>query len=752
MFHHYRKSFVVPSAFPKSKRASAMMPVLIVCSVVLMVLSSSLHRGVTEKGINHRHLLRHEAKNAAESICEYGFAELVRRFTKQTSFPVDELKPDNNPLGIPLTFSTFFGNTSVNLSYSEVHGGQIPGGHWEFVNPNDPANAFDPLKGRRVFARNVEVYSKARVDSHRFDAHIYAHTVQKIQVRDAPLFGHAIFYNLDFEISPGPNMDIKGPVHTNEDAYFMTKKNLRFHEGCTSAGNVFHGSKKTGTHKQKGKVLLKDAGGVFQDMYNGSGNKNDDSSWLDSRDAAWRSKAAQRWDGNFQDAAHGVNKLNPMGLDEYVPDDPFTAADELQNHAYSIIEPLLPSGHADRKSDLARKEKYAYKAGLVVRVIEDGAAPSGFSIKGYKYLRTNANDPKSAPVIDPVTGNSIELAVTLPAELIGNANATMTAVDSTSPELYSLDGNGDVDGGMFDHREDLAQHMVSLDVAKLRKFVDDTHPANGPATDLAATYWSNEYNPKTDWNGVFFVEFPTEANSGGQTDKIVKAKRFIDPIDGSPRALALQTINADKMPSPTFTSEKGLGLSTNAPLYMVGNFNADGNSGTGSATAIEVGEVPASVACDSLTVLSNSWPANRKYSNQNGPLNRQATYSEISAAILTGSKPTIPDDPVTGAPPTEISGSANNFPRLLENWKLKTLTLRGSLVALFESEVHERAMPTNFSHYYKAPLRDWGFNDNFKNGIYPPGSPNARTFRRIDFHDLNTVEYKDAVDNLWAGS
>ncbi len=717
-----------------------------------MVLSSSLHRGVTEKGINHRHLLRHEAKNAAESICEYGFAELVRRFTTQTSFPVDELRPNNNPLLVPLTFSSFFGNTGVNLGYSEVHGGQIPGGHWAFVNPNDPANAFDPLKGRRVFARNVEVYSKARVDSHRFDAHVYAHTVQKIQVRDAPLFGHAIFYNMDFEIFPGADMDVRGPVHSNEDAYFMARKTLRFHEGFTSAGDVFHGSKKTGKHKQKGNVRLKDAGGVFQDMYNGSGSKSDDSSWLDSRDAAWRSKSAQRWDGNFQDSAHGVNKLNPMGLDDYVPDDPFTAGSELQNHAYSIIESLLPAGHADRKSDLARKEKYAYKAGLILRVSENAAKTSGFEIKAYKYLCENTDDPNSLPVIDVVTGNPVEIEVTLPDNLIGDANSDFNDIEiSGEPEVYSENGSSQVIGGMFDHREDVRQTMVSIDVDTLRKYVDDTHHDNSDPADLTGDYWNNEYDPTKDWNGVVYVEFPSEANSGGRADKIVRAKSYIDSGDGLKRVLALQTIDADKMPSPTFTSEKGLGLATNAPVYMVGNFNADGDSATGSATAIEAGEEPASVACDALTVLSTSWPINRMYSNQNGTTNRKATYSEISAAILSGIKPAIPDDPVTGTPSTEISGGAHNFPRFLEDWKTRTLTLRGSLVSLFESEVHERAMPTNFSHYYRAPKRDWGFNDNFRNGVYPPGSPNARTFRRIDFRDLNMTEYKDAVDNLWAG-
>ena len=539
----------------------------------------------------------------------------------------------------------------------------------------------------------------------------------------------------------------------------VTEKNinhrhhLRHQAKNAAASIVLHGFKKTGGHRQHEKVDIKDGGGVNQDMYNGSGDKNDAPSWLNHLDPDWRSKAAQRWDGNLQNMDHDLPYLNPLGIEEYVPDDPFTPANELRNFAYTVIEPLLPTGHPDRKDDAYRDEKYAFKAGLILRVNENADAPTGFEIKAYKYLRENTNDPKSPPVIDVVTGSPVEIEVALPSGLIGDANSSFTSIGTSGrPELYSEDGSSNVNGGMFDHREDVRQNMVSIDVGMLRKYVDDRHPDNGDPDDLTGDYWSSQYDPTKDWNGVVYVEFPSEANSGGRADKIVRAKSYIDSRDGLKRVLALQTINAEKLPFPTYGADIGLSIATNAPLYMVGNFNADGVAHANDATASEAGEPPASVAADSVTILSNKWDDNRKYSNQNNKINRIANYTEVSAAILTGLKPTIPNDPGTGASSGWISGGAHSVPRFLERWSNKELTIRGSLVALFESEVHEKAMPTNFSHYYSPPKRDWGFHDGFRSGNYPPGSPNPRTFRRIEFRDLTAEEYDYEIENIWTGS
>ena len=47
---------------------------------------------------------------------EYGFAELIQRFTNQTSFPVNELAPQNNPLALPASATTFFSGTNIDTA------------------------------------------------------------------------------------------------------------------------------------------------------------------------------------------------------------------------------------------------------------------------------------------------------------------------------------------------------------------------------------------------------------------------------------------------------------------------------------------------------------------------------------------------------------------------------------------------------------------------------------------------------------
>ena len=53
------------------------------------------------------------------------------------------------------------------------------------------------------------------------------------------------------------------------------------------------------------------------------------------------------------------------------------------------------------------------------------------------------------------------------------------------------------------------------------------------------------------------------------------------------------------------------------------------------------------------------------------------------------------------------------------------------MVALFESEVGTAEWSSN--GVYKKPNRRWGFHQKFGEGELPPGTPNTRRYRGIDF-------------------
>ena len=753
-----------------SRRGSALMLVLLIATCLLIVLTVSLRWGLTEKRLNTRHTMRQHAKNASESLVEYGFAELVSRFTGQTSFPSDEL--EQYPLAEAPTHSSFYGNTNISLGSgdAEVIGGQITPSQQVFIDPNDPANEFDPFRGKVVVVREVAVYGKATALPDGYGSPVTSYTMQRLQVRDSPLFSHAIFYNMDLEMHSGSTMYVRGPIHVNGDAWMEAKSSgpLYIEEGIMTTGEVLHGRKQYMAHKRSGPVYIKDSGGTDRDMRNSNGAAwNTDPAWLDSRDPDWRELASQRWDGAAQDEEHQVPTLNPLGFNDYVQDDPTTGPIETENHGYAVIEPVLTTLHQDYKGDSVRKQKYAYKAGLVFEVTSTdpaGGTPGdlpgvvNFAVAAKRINRMNPLDPASPPAFD-ANGDLTYTTLALPPGVIGEVNAQLNAIrtDGQSDDYkkntgstITVDGksfsSGDVYGGMYDHRPDIELDLITIDVEALKDAIEDNDEDD----------WSTSGNandrPERWWNGVVYVQFPTQVDPMNTT---LSTNRVDKIVPGSRPDAAVMLINTDEIPDPYLTNnsfhpERGFSIATNNPIYTVGDVNADGNSGTGTAQTLDdPNEPPMAIAADTFTVLTENYGVKGRQNSRDNSVsssNRPGAYTELSAAILTGLIPTVPQ-PLGGSGAT--SGGVHNFPRMIEYWSGTTMRIRGSLVALFESEVHPFPRPTDYTHYYRWPTRDFGFNDNFRNGMYPPGSPNAQNFRRVAFQDITREEYDTAVANLF---
>src|ERR1051325_12000397 len=64
---------------------------------------------------------------------------------------------------------------------------------------------------------------------------------QDIQLAVVPVFQFTIFYNMDMEICPGPNMTIKGRVHSNGNLYSQPQAQLTFMGDVTSALQIIAG-------------------------------------------------------------------------------------------------------------------------------------------------------------------------------------------------------------------------------------------------------------------------------------------------------------------------------------------------------------------------------------------------------------------------------------------------------------------------------------------------------------------------------
>src|SRR5690606_2333771 len=102
-------------------------------------------------------------------------------------------------------------------------------------------NADDPLIGMTVLATAVTIYGKATVEDFKGKQKT-AYAAADLLVRDAPLFSHAIFYNMDLEIAPSPDMNIIGKVHTNGDLWYMSAGGkLNFMNTVSASGQIRFG-------------------------------------------------------------------------------------------------------------------------------------------------------------------------------------------------------------------------------------------------------------------------------------------------------------------------------------------------------------------------------------------------------------------------------------------------------------------------------------------------------------------------------
>ena len=161
----------------------------------------------------------------------------------------------------------------------------------------------------------------------------------------------------------------------------------------------------------------------------------------------------------------------------------------------------------------------------------------------------------------------------------------------------------------------------------------------------------------------------------------------------------------------------GLTIVTPNPLYVVGNYNVPPSlQGTTNTSK----SVPAALIGDAITILSDQWTDN----DGDGALGvRMASSTTINAALLGG---------IVRTGNGYYSGGLENFPRLLEDWTGKTLTINGSFVALFESKTAKAPWGYPDNVYRPPQQRKWSFDPKLNTlAGRPPSTPELRTaFRR----------------------
>lgn len=843
-----------------AREGMALLTVIIFTTAIALIVGSLLQWGVQDQRTNARHFLLLDARNAAESATELAVGVLSYRWESKSSVPSDDL--DTYPLEDEPAFQTELAKYFPDSRYEiEVDGGAVTEGLY-YIHPDDPAHEQDPHKGKLVNVQSVDVLAKATVEDPILGDSIEAYARQTLQVRDAPLFSHAVFYNMDLEFHPGPQMVMNGPVHANGDIWVQAVNRLEFTSNLTATEDFRYGYMLYGDQSdpvsQSGRVWINDGVGGLATPYRGSGNRGHIDNYWDSQSPTsffqaegytnWADFAMNHWNGNVQDASHEVPVLNPIGYDDYVRDDPSTSAvDDDLNHAYALIEPNIvdPTDAAGARNPVHKgegeKEKFAYKAGLIVKVhySEDGVNtsdggtlpadvvrlheriprpesersnpddphdpwstwdnfweyhddtgdldPDGDGVKGeasdyyvsfWKIdredahnLETTNHDTTSVPVYDEDGNPVVDEDGNPVTETVETVRELPLAVD-TSPwwrnvdfhdmfavhpyrefddddEDAGLGDEGDPETSMFDHRRQTGVDLVEINMGALEYYVEDDDMHGLFSAWDGSVPAENRYYPEDEFNGVLYVEFPTDTRSiPDHPDYEERPDNIVEAARESPRdddvELGLLLTNARDVPDPSYNiasgRDEGFTLATNSPLYVKGHFNADGDPDTGSNTAADGSGVwdpnpPVALAADAIMPLSPDFgflATDDRSEDSTG-------FTEFNAAMVQGLRPT--DKEGDG----NISGGNHNFPRFLEDWGGVEFRYRGSMVALFESEIATQGTNTA---YYSPPIRNWGFYELFGSGVYPPGTPNVRSFRKVNFRFLTKAEYEEALAEM----
>lgn len=875
---------------PRARRGSAFITVIMFVCVMFILCASILSWSLTERRLNMRNAYWLEARYSAEALAEYGFSQVVTAYNSYAN-PQSFDPGGSTPLVLPPT-SFFSGGHVTTSAYSssnaygmELMASQptnVPStGSLYYVDPNNPDNQFDTLKGQYVYRRDVQVIARATVVP-PIGQPLTAFVTENVSIRGAPLFANAVFYSdNDLEASPGPTLDIYGPVHVNGNMFpsaqgtveVSTANAVNFHGPVSITGNLYHawGSEKPSAEGRgyssssstlDGEPLGNDpvtfvnsAGtqvnlqvtstGVWKDSTMGA-----DSSLLTSLgrytstatsaisqletklDSTFRQYAAQTWNGNVQTAAMGVAEYHPISFTQ-----PIDAAGDLPD-PHSIIDPpnttLVTTDPYYSAKHEVENQKLANQSGLYVQVsvtpgtagaadtatvtlygppgsaptgtaaanigpnggIKLGTVPTGLvsfipfqatasgttstpaSQVSYSTASTGSGSSKRyALVTTTSTGGSVTATGSVNLNGTGTISnvsggsysggssststgsytyttsaaaltaapgggATVVTPTGTAATAVTSTSSATVTSGMYDQRQLTGINLVQLDMGALNAALTDTNNnsiTDGKAIkDASGAVWGGSSSASGAWNGGVYVEVKSSAGTyPGQTSLII----------------GNATVASGSSLLPTVNSVSGVTVTTNAPLYILGNMNADGLNATtaSSATTPDDGktdaagtatsaQIPVALAADAITILSPNFfgtgsgtklvptsngSGTSAYSSYTGSVPNASGSSEIAAAFITG---------IVATSATSFSGGLHNLPRFLETWGSNAVAIRGSLVALYNSKT---ATGPWAQRYYGAPKRIWGFDQIFQNGHFPPLTPKVMSYRRVMFRDFN---------------
>ncbi len=219
---------------------------------------------------------------------------------------------------------------------------------------------------------------------------------------------------------------------------------------------------------------------------------------------------------------------------------------------------------------------------------------------------------------------------------------------------------------------------------------------------------------------------------------------------------SIRLINGESLPgyydSVTPANTRGLSIATENPVYVLGNYNATGilASSTGTPTPYSdylpspnsPQDVPAAIAADAITLLSQAWADTKSFSSPFATSGRIPIVTTYRFAALVGNgkdwAPCVVSQSQGGTAGGACqSGGVHNLLRYLEQWTSVKSNYSGSLINLFNSANSNSAFKC-CDTVYVPPTRNYVFDESFLDiNRIPPGSPYLQSLTLTGFERVN---------------
>jgi hypothetical protein len=218
-----------------SRRSGYALVIVMIFSMIgLMLLAAVLSRSSGNSSLTHRRNEYYDALEASEAATEKVMAELSSDFLNNGAATVS---------GKMAAYQSRVPVTAENARWSKYRfkdkNGDLDATDVSVIAAWASAPLISQYQGLSGYAATYRIASY--VQNLNGTGNPSAGVQQDLQLATVPVFQFAIFYNMDMEICPGPNMTVRGRVHSNGNLFAQPQAQLLFMNDVTSAQQIVAG-------------------------------------------------------------------------------------------------------------------------------------------------------------------------------------------------------------------------------------------------------------------------------------------------------------------------------------------------------------------------------------------------------------------------------------------------------------------------------------------------------------------------------